>query len=105
MPDRDLKPLNWMEERLLRILGAGGDRASYTIRELAREAFPGVRPVTKADSKVRNALRRPVARGLVERLERGLVRSMPQPYFAPAPPAPALRRRRRIPKTSRKVAR
>lgn len=50
-----------------------------TIREAARKCFPGVRPVEKADSQVRNAFRRlkrmalltKVARGTYEATEKG----------------------------------
>lgn len=42
-----------------------------TIRQIAGKAFPGVRPVTKADSWVRNAFRELRPRGLAKQVGRG----------------------------------
>jgi hypothetical protein len=45
------------EAKQLKVKGALERGGKLTIREMARSAFPGVRPVEKADSWVRNSLR------------------------------------------------
>jgi hypothetical protein len=56
------------ESKVLKALSGG---ATKSIRQLARACFPGVRPITKADSRVRNALRRPRATGVVKQVGPG----------------------------------
>jgi hypothetical protein len=51
-----LKPMTERESRILSALKRA--RKPLTIREMAREAFPGIRPVERADTTVRNSLRR-----------------------------------------------
>ena len=58
--------LNWKEDRVIRAIASG----KTTIRDVARKCFPGVRPVEKADSQVRNNVRRLVRDGLVQRAKR-----------------------------------
>jgi hypothetical protein len=50
--------LNWKEERVVGVLKKAA--RPLTIREIGARCFPGVRPVTKRDSQVRNSLRKPV---------------------------------------------
>lgn len=61
--------LNWKQDRVWLFLLERG--APMTIRQLARRCFPGVRPVAKADSQVRNSLRRLVRERLVRKVADG----------------------------------
>lgn len=77
--------LNWKEERVVKALRT----VEYaTIRWVARKCFPGVRPATKADSQVRNSVRKPIKIGLVARHARGVLRAAQLPLIDDAP-APA----------------
>lgn len=58
--------MNWKEDRVIRAISGG----ATTIRDVSRKCFPGVRPVEKADSQVRNNVRRLVRDGLVRRAKR-----------------------------------
>ena len=60
--------LNPHEEKVLKVIKS---RGVATIREIASKQFPGVRPITKADSRVRNALRKLVKAQLVMKTDRG----------------------------------
>lgn len=60
---------NWKEDRVITALKRSEE--PLTIRQLAWKCFPGVRPVTKADSWVRNALRILVRDGYASRKARG----------------------------------
>jgi len=65
--------LNWKEARILKHLVENGES---TLRDISRACFPGVRPVEKADSQVRNNLRRIRdtlgGKALVKRVKRGV---------------------------------
>lgn len=63
------KQLNWKEERIVELLLSCGE--PLTLKQLRRKAFPGVRPITKADSQVRNSLRKPRKLRLIKRVEAG----------------------------------
>lgn len=65
----NMDDLNWKEQRVVEALQQKQDK--LTIRELARACFPGVRPVEKADSQVRNALRKPRKLKLVRKVGEG----------------------------------
>lgn len=54
-----------------KVLGQLAGKGPASIRNVARACFPGVRPVTKADSWVRNALRILVRDGYASRKARG----------------------------------
>jgi predicted transcriptional regulator len=60
--------LNPHEEKVLKVIKSQG---VATIREIATKEFPGVRPIQKADSRVRNALRKLVKAQLVMKTDRG----------------------------------
>lgn len=61
--------LNWKEKRVVTTLKKS--RRPLTIRELTRRCFPGVRPVEKGDSQVRNSLRKPVRDAIVRKVGAG----------------------------------
>lgn len=69
---KQLETLNKKQEKVNDALQAAF--AELTIRELARKCFPGVRPVEKADSWVRNALRKLVAIRAAKKVNRGTYR-------------------------------
>lgn len=54
-----------------KVFGALRRKKKATIREIARECFPGKRPVQKADSWVRNSLRFWVDQKKAKKVERG----------------------------------
>jgi orotidine-5'-phosphate decarboxylase len=60
---------NYKHNKLLTALRATSE--PQKIRQLTRQVFPGVRPVEKGDSQVRNTLRALVCRGLVQKVGRG----------------------------------
>jgi hypothetical protein len=66
MPEK--QSLNRKELKVVDVLHK---RGPLTIRQMARLCFPGVRPITKADSQTRNSLRRPLRDGLVKRVGHG----------------------------------
>ena len=62
--------LNTREAKVLQaIVDAGGP---ISIRDAAKAAFPGVTPIAKADSWVRNSVRRPTIVGWIRRVGDGL---------------------------------
>lgn len=66
--------MNWMEERVLKQIKQS--KAGIHIRAIAKSCFPGVRPITKADSRTRNALRFLRAHDEIEQCEKGTYRSL-----------------------------
>jgi hypothetical protein len=64
--------LSWKQKRVVDNLRT----VEYaTLGWLARKCFPGVRPVKKANSWVRNSVRKPVRLGLIERVKPGVLRA------------------------------
>lgn len=61
--------LTMRESKVLQAIMVAG--RPVAIDDMARELFARERPLNKARSRVRNALRRLVADGIVERVERG----------------------------------
>jgi predicted transcriptional regulator len=57
------------KEKVLKFIAAAA--APVKLREIARACFPGVRPVEKADSQVRNQLRTLRRDQLVKKIARG----------------------------------
>jgi hypothetical protein len=57
------------QQKVFQILSAKGE--ALKLGELARKAFPGVRPIIKANSWVRNQLRGLVRAKLAKRVGRG----------------------------------
>jgi hypothetical protein len=54
-----------------------------TIRELARACFQSIRPIVRADSWVKNALRRLVVGSYVRKVARGTYRALPKAWKQP----------------------
>lgn len=69
--------LNWKEERVVARLKEVAPSA-LTIRELARKCFPGVRPASKADSQVRNSLRKPTRLRMIKKAGEGAYKAEPR---------------------------